>query len=161
SAGVSVYTPDQSKKAIESGMWDVIQIAVNLMDQRQLPAIELAKANGIGVIVRSALFKGILTDRGANLHPKLKSIQAHRDVYNELLDDNTRSLSDLATKFVMSLDGVSSVLVGIDKNEYLDKAMSICNSTQLSDEAVARAKQLAYPEPEILNLPVWDRNGWL
>ena len=159
--GVSVYTLEQSLIAINSGVWDVIQLPLNLMDQRQLPAIELAKANGIGVVVRSVLFMGILTDRGANLHPKLKFVQEHRDVYNELLDDNTKSLPDLAIKFVMSLDGVSSVLVGIDKDKYLDKTLSICDSMQLSNETIARAKQLAYPDPEFLNLPMWDRKGWL
>ena len=159
--GVSVYTLEQSLAAINSNVWDVIQLQFNLMDQRQFPAIELAKANGIGIITRSVLFMGILTDRGANLHPKLKFVQDHRNVYNELLDDNTKSLPDLATKFVMSLDGISSVLIGIDKNEYLDKALSLGDSLQLSNEIMARAKQLAYPQPEFLNLPVWDRNGWL
>lgn len=159
--GVSVYTVEQSIKAIQSGVWDVIQLAFNLMDQTQLPAIELAAQKGVGIVVRSVLFKGILTDRGNNLHAALKSVQEHRQKYNRLLNDRYKTLSELATKFVLSCEGVSSVLVGIDKPLYLEQALSVADGKSLDKETLTKAKQLAYPDPEFLNLPKWDRNGWL
>jgi aryl-alcohol dehydrogenase-like predicted oxidoreductase len=159
--GISVYTVEQSIKAIQSGVWDVIQLAFNLMDQTQLPAIELAAQKGVDIVVRSVLFKGILTDKGNNLHPELKSVQEHRQKYNQLICDDVKTLSELATKFVLSCEGVSSVLVGIDKPLYLEQALSVADGKSLDTETLTKAKQLAYPEPEFLNLPKWDRNGWL
>ena len=157
--GVSTYTVEETRIAIESGVWDVIQLAYNLMDQRQGELFNLAAQNGIGIVVRSVLFKGILTDRGRNLHPELKAVEQHRKIYNELLSKKTPDLSDLAIKFVLSSKEVSSVLVGIDKLEYLESAVADVN--YLDATAFRRAKQLAYPEPEFLNLPMWNRKGWL
>ena len=159
--GVSTYTVDQARKAIESGVWDVVQVAYNLMDQRQGEFFTLAREHGVGVVVRSVLFKGILTDRGRNLHPELKSVQQHRQAYNELLSDKVPTLSDLATKFVLSQKEVSSVLVGIDKDEYLDKALAVADGSYLDEKTLTKAKELAYPEPEFLDLHKWDVNGWL
>lgn len=159
--GISVYTPAQSLKAIESGVWDVIQLAFNLMNQEQLGAIDLAAAKGIGIVVRSILFKGILTDKGGRLHPALKSVQDYREKYMQLLNGRITNLSDLATKFVLSCEGVSSALVGIDKLEYLEKALMTADGHYLDEETLKKAKQLAYPDPDFLNLPVWERKGWL
>ena len=59
--GVSTYSVEETKRAIESGIWDVIQLAYNLMDQSQGGLFGLAEENGVGIMVRSVLFKGILT----------------------------------------------------------------------------------------------------
>lgn len=160
-AGISVYTAQEALKAVNSGNWDVIQLAFNLLDQTQLPAIELAASKGVGIVVRSVLFKGVLTDKGNNLHPALKEVQNHRKKYETLLGDEAKTLSELATKFVLSCKEVSSVLVGIDKLEYLEQALLVADGNYLSDEKLQKAKALAYPQPEFLNLPKWDRMGWL
>ena len=159
--GVSTYTVDQTRKAIESGIWDVVQLGYNLMDQRQGELFALAHKHGVGVVVRSVLFKGILTGRGDNLHPKLKSVQKYREVYDKLLSKQAPTLSELATKFVLSQKQVSSVLVGIDRREYLEQALAVANGRYLDDETLTKARELAYPEPEFLDLPKWDRLGWL
>lgn len=159
--GVSVYTLEQSLAAINSGMWDVIQLQFNLMDQQQLQAIEFAEKKRVGIVVRSALFKGILTGRGSNLHPELKPVQYHREKYQPLICENIKTLSELATKFILSIKGVTSVLIGIDRPEYLQSALDVANGKYLDEKTLGRAKQLAYPDPEFLNLPMWDRKGWL
>ena len=159
--GVSTYSVAETKKAIESGIWDVIQLAYNLMDQSQGEFFSLAEQNGVGIVVRSVLFKGILTDRGRNLHPELKAVENHREVYNELLSKEIPSLSDLATKFVLSHKAVSSVLVGIDKSQYLESALAVADGNYLNEKVLNRAKQLAYSAPEFLDLHKWDRKGWL
>lgn len=159
--GVSTYSIAETKKAIESGAWDMIQSPYNLMDQCQGTFFSLAEQSGVGIVVRSVLFKGILTDKGQNLHPELKAVEEHRELYNELLSKDIPTLSNLATKFVLSNKEVSSVLVGIDKPEYLDSALDMADGHYLDEMALKKAKQLAYPEPEFLDLPMWDRKGWL
>ena len=159
--GISVYTAEETIKAINSGNWDVIQLAFNLLDQRQLPAIALAASKGVGIVVRSVLFKGILTDKGKNLHPALKDVEAHRAKLMGLLGKSAATLPELATRFVLSCKGVSSVLVGIDKPEYLEQALAVANGTYLDEDTLQNAKNLAYPDPQFLDLPMWARKGWL
>ena len=159
--GVTTYSVAETKKAIESGIWDVIQLAYNLIDQRQGKLFSLAEQNGVGIVVRSVLLKGILTDRGRNLHPELKSVQKHREVYNELLGKDVPSLPDLATKFVLSQREVSSVLIGIDKPEYLQSALMAVAGNYPYKKILDRARELAYPDPDFLDLHKWDVKGWL
>lgn len=159
--GVSVYTVEESIAAVNSGVWDLVQLPFNLMDQRHGVVFDAALKKGVGIVVRSVLFKGVLTDKGDNLHPALNAVSQHRQKYNCLLNDKVPTLSKLATKFVLSQRGVSSVLVGIDKMEYLEDALDVIDGNYLDEAVLAKAKELAYPEPEFLDLPKWDRLGWL
>jgi len=70
-------------------------------------------------------------------------------------------LPTLAIKFALAFPEVSSVLVGIDKESYLLHALAACDGTMLDKRQIDAVKTLAYPEPEFINLPLWDRNGWL
>jgi len=159
--GVSTYGAIETQKAIESGNWDVIQVAYNLFDQQEAASFPMAAENGVGIMVRSVLFKGILTDRGRELNENLADVAAHREVYNELLSETGYTMSQLATKFVLSHKEVSSVLVGIDKMEYLDSAVAVADGDYLDEQALERARELGYPEPEELDLQLWDKMGWL
>ncbi|MDQ7949915.1 MAG: aldo/keto reductase, partial [Pedobacter sp.] len=117
--GVSVYVPSETEKAIHSGVWDVIQLPFNLMDQRHKMHFDLATDKGIAIVIRSVLMKGLLSDRGINLHPALKAVEDFIQNYQQLLNPDALDLPALATKFALSFDAVASVLVGIDKLEYL------------------------------------------
>jgi len=159
--GVSTYTSEETKKAIESGVWDVIQIPFNLMDQRQGAFFGPASEKGVGVVVRSVLLKGLLSDRGKGLHPALKEVENHIMSYNELLENSPYNLASLATKFALSFHEVSSILIGIDRMEYLTQSLEAANGFYLDEAKLTRAKQLSYPDPKFLNLPYWDKMNWL
>lgn len=158
--GISTYTPEETRVAIEKGIWDVIQLPFNLMDQRHGQFFDLAARHGVAIVVRSVLLKGILTDKGGNLHSELKSVALHRNRYADFLD-NTMRLSDLATKFVLAHRQVASVLLGIDRPEYLDSALQTVGGNSLDKNTVEKLQRLSYPDPDFLNLPAWDRKGWL
>jgi aryl-alcohol dehydrogenase-like predicted oxidoreductase len=159
--GVSTYGYNDTKKAVESGNWDVVQLAFNLMDQSCRELLPIAKEKGVGVMVRSVLMRGILTDKKFNFHEKLRAIKLQRQKYRELLDEQITSLSDFATKFVLSFPEVSAALVGIDRQEFLDKAVELADGNYMDSEQLAKAESLAWPDPDFLDLSVWDRNGWL
>lgn len=159
--GVSTYTPEETIKAIETGVWEVIQIPFNLMDQRQGALFDFASEKGVGIVARSVLLKGLLSDRGKDLHPALKEIENHIKSYDELLEDSSYNLSTLATKFALSFPEVSTILIGIDRMEYLTQSLEAANGIYLDKAKLSRAKQLSYPDPKFLNLPYWDKMNWL
>ena len=160
-AGVSTYTPEETKKAIDVGVWDMIQVPFNLMDQRQEAFFAVASEKGIGIVIRSVLLKGLLSDRGKGLHPALKKVEDHICCYNELLEGSAYDLSAMATKFALSFPEVSAILVGIDRMEYLNKSLEAANGDYLDCAKLSRARELAYPDPGFLNLPYWDKMNWL
>ncbi|HEY0668117.1 MAG TPA: aldo/keto reductase [Sphingobacteriaceae bacterium] len=160
SVGASTYAAEETKRAIEKG-WEVIQCPFNLMDQRQQQNFQLATETGVGIVIRSVLMKGLLSDKGRGLHHALQDVENHIKKYQELLKDDIQEISTLATKFALSFKEVSSVLVGIDRSEYLDKALSAVSGKLLNESDLYKAKSLAYPDPNFLDLPKWDRLGWL
>lgn len=161
STGASTYTTAQTEKAIEIGIWDVIQLPFNLMDQRQASTFDMAAEAGIGIVIRSVLFKGILSKRGRNLHPALKDVEEHVKNYEQLLTSSITDLPALATKFALSFEEVSSILVGIDRLEYLEQSLESANGNYLDLNNLSKARELQYPDPTFLDLPKWDKMGWL
>ena len=138
--GISTYTVEETKKAIDLGIWDVIQLPFNLMDQRQASLFEQAQQKGVGIVVRSILLKGLLSDRGKNLHPALKDVENHIEKMGDLLDRSKISLPELAIKFGLSFPEVSAVLVGLDKIDYLKQALKAANGAYFNEEVLERAK---------------------
>ncbi|WP_316814379.1 aldo/keto reductase [Pedobacter heparinus] len=158
--GSSTYSEEETRVSIEKG-WDLIQLPFNLMDQRQASNFKLAETSGAGIVIRSVLMKGVLSDKGRNLHPALYNVESHIEKYKKLLSEGIQELSSLATKFALSFSGISAVLVGIDRPAYLDKAIQTVSGKLLNQDELESATLLAYPDPEFLDLPKWDRLGWL
>lgn len=159
--GLSTYGPEQTKKVIDSGNWDIVQLALNMMDQQNAELLTIAEEKSIGVMGRSVLLKGVLTDKGGQLHEKLRPVQEHRERYLELLSPDWPRISDLATKFVLSHKQISSVLVGMDRLDHLRQVLQVADGRYLDAETLAKVKALAYPDPEFLDMNKWALNGWL
>ena len=159
--GVSTYTVAETALVIDQGIWDVIQLSFNLMDQRQGRLFERAQKNGVGLMVRSVLLKGVLSDKGRNLHPALQGVEAHRQVYQESLDEQKLTLSSLAIKFALSFSAVSAILVGIDRMSYLQQALTTVDGFYFQGEVLSRLQRLGFPDPEFIDLRRWDQMGWL
>jgi aryl-alcohol dehydrogenase-like predicted oxidoreductase len=161
STGVSTYSVEETQKAVEVGVWDVIQLPFNLMDQRQSTAFAAAAEKGVGIVVRSVLLKGLLTSKGQQLHPALKAVENHIRQFDELVATGFPDLSTLAIRFATSFPEISAMLVGIDKLDYLNQSLAAVDGPYLDFRTMERAKSLAYPDPRFLDLPYWDRMGWL
>lgn len=159
--GVSVYSPEETAMAVDSGHWDVIQLPFNLMNQSHGAHFTKAREKGVGIVVRSVLLKGLLSDRGQNLHPALHQVEQYIGRYRQFTGGDYPDLPALATRFVLSFGEVSSVLIGIDKMEYLSTALTIAGYPGLGAALHEQLVKLAYPDPDFLNLHHWDKMGWL
>ncbi len=161
SIGLSVYTGEETEKAIQSDVWDVIQLPIHLMDQRHSEHFTAARQRNIALVARSVLFKGILTDRGRDLHPALASVIKHREKCTAFLGKDVPSLSQLATKFVLSFPEITSVLVGIDRADYLHAAVEVADGGYFDESRMSLLRKLQYPDPDFLDLTEWRKKGWL
>jgi len=159
--GVSVYKVEETTKAIQADIWDAIQLPFNLMDQSHGSCFQDAEDKGIGVIVRSVLMRGILTERKFTMDKALKEVENHLEAYRTIAKAHFDNFPEYATKFALKYPQVSSVLVGIDKEEYLYASLRNLEGRELSDELFVWSKNMQYPDPSFLNLAEWDRKGWL
>ncbi len=159
--GASTYSVSETKKCIDSGHWDVVQLPFNLMDQSQGETFTLAHEKGVGIVVRSVLFKGILSNKGRHLHTALKDVERHVQLYKDFGTEHSFDIVTLAIKFALSYRQISSVLVGIDRLEYLKKAIAVADGNYLDKNTLEQLKTLRYPDPFFLDLKKWDKEGWL
>lgn len=159
--GVSTYTLEESKIAIQAGMWDIIQLPFNLLDQQQKEIFLLAKQKGIGIVVRSVLLKGLLNGSFKSPPAPLEGVAKHIKKYDIFLGSIIPDLPTLAIKFALSFDEVGSVLVGLDKPEYLMQAVNAAITDELKADMKKALQLLSFPEPDFLNLHQWNLSGWL
>ena len=86
--GASVYGEPAALAAIRSGRVDVLQIALNLLDQRMLTTVlPDARKNNVGIVARSAFLKGALTDRARLLPDGLRGLSEASDRMREALGE--------------------------------------------------------------------------
>lgn len=159
--GVSVYKDVETGMAVDAGVWDVIQLPYNLMDQSHGSHFKNAQSKDIGLIVRSVLMRGMLTDRTFQMHEALRNVERYLEAYRDVANAHFASFPAYAVKFALKNLEVSSVLVGIDKDAYLDACVDYLAGTELSDEVFEQSKRMRYPDPSFLNLAEWDKKGWL
>jgi len=119
-AGASTYGEEAARAAITAPWCETLQLAYNLLDQQPASAlVDAARAAGKGVIVRSALLKGVLATASAALPAPLRPLASALDRAVEGAAALSPSLADTALRFVLSDPRVDTVLVGIDRPEYL------------------------------------------
>ena len=159
--GASTQTFEETELAIGQGIWDVIQLPFNMVDQRQKELFPKAYEKGIGLVIRSVLLKGLLSDRGKNLHPALADVEKHLARYDSLLKDESYPLSTLAVKYVLSFPEISAALVGIDSLSYLYQSIDAADGRYLDENKLKQAEKLAYPDPAFIDLPYWSKMNWL
>lgn len=155
--GASTYTTEESKICIDSEVWQVIQVPFNLLDQQQRKIFSQAKDKGMGLIIRSVLFRGFLTGKAFELPAPLKEVATHLHRFNTLTEDPI----SLAMKFILSYPEVSSMLVGIDQMVHLTTAITVADNHYFDKDFLGKLESMAYPDPAFLNFSHWVKNGWL
>lgn len=133
--GASVYSVKDAITAIKKGFFDVIQIALSILDQRMLDGVmPLINNSGIGVIGRSAYFRGMLTSKIGYLDDDWRFLKdAVGAIKNKFNTNNWDDLSKLALKFCLSTKGIDSVLVGIRAIDELEFAVDTEKEESLSE----------------------------
>jgi predicted aldo/keto reductase-like oxidoreductase len=105
-------------RQIEAGCFDAVDINFNFADdQGKTKVLPTAKAGGLGVITREAFMKGELFKMGGEVG----------------LTDRRR-LSQIALKWNLSHEEVTTVVVGTGNPAHLREHLSVLNNLELTDE---------------------------
>ena len=101
--GASVYGEEAALAAIADGGYDCLQIAYSILDRRpESRVFEAAERSGVGLVARSVLLKGALTERSRLLPDALSNLKAAVDRMRALAAREKISLPELAYRYVLS-----------------------------------------------------------
>lgn len=155
--GGSFYGAELPVQALGYDLFDVIQVTYSVFDQRLADhVLPLAQAKNIGVMVRSVLLKGALTERADYLPDHLDALRRRSRHYRQLVTEAGQGLTpaQVAIAFALAHPQISSVLVGIRSIEELTENLPALTTT-LPASLLAQLYALRVDEEKLINPGLW------
>ena len=114
--GVSVYTSEQIDSILERYTINIIQLPINVLDQRLIINGYLAKCKKMGIEIhaRSVFLQGLLLMNPDLLHPFFEPIKEHLKMYHAFINEKGLTPIEAALSFVLSLGEVAYIIVGVN-----------------------------------------------
>lgn len=138
--GVSVYDPAEAEALVARFPIEIVQLPLNVLDQRSIRsgALERLASNGVIIHARSALLQGLLLMRPDELPPTLRRAgPALERWHTACVAADVKPLA-AALGFVLSVPGVSGTVFGVHSREHLAQCVAaIQQSVRLSWEVLA------------------------
>jgi len=154
--GATVYTEAEALAAVRAGAFDLIQVPFNVLDRGMASRVfPEARAAGVGVVVRSVFLKGVLTPKAQWLPAELMPLRRAAARLVKETAGSWETLPELAVRYCLGVDGISSVLIGPRTEKELLQALEAAGRGPLGAEVRARAEQVQVDNPAYLNPATW------
>ena len=130
--GVSVYEPEEALQVVQSGIWDMIQIPYNVLDQRldETDFFELAKKNHVKVFARSAFLQGLLLMAPEHLPSHLQKAGPYIEKFRRIVAKNHYTPEEGAMLYSYCHPGIDYVVFGVDTEEQLIRNIEVCEKAE-------------------------------
>jgi 1-deoxyxylulose-5-phosphate synthase len=163
--GASTYGEEAplAALAVQDGGYDTLQVAYNLADRTlEEQVLPLAEQQGVGIIVRSVLLRGVLTHRYTLLPDQLAELRSAIAQLSHLADTEACSLPEMAYRFVLAHPAVTTALVGTARTEELEAALVFAGRQPLPPALIAAIRQVMVNDRNQLNPGTWpsDMGEW-
>ena len=123
--GVSAYDKAEIDAVMNRWRPDVVQVPVNLLDQRLIKdgTLQRLADAGIEVHARSVFLQGVLLTEPALLPRYFDPIKPHLQAYRTWLAEHQASPISAALSFVEAQDSVGTALVGVQSVQQLNECL--------------------------------------
>ena len=130
--GVSVYEPGEALSVVQSGVWDMVQIPYNVLDQRLDATVffEMAKKNHVKVFARSAFLQGLLLMDPEQLPPHLEIAKPYIEKFRHITEKNHFTVEAGALLYSYCHPGIDYVVFGVDTEMQLVQNLKICGQSE-------------------------------
>jgi len=140
--GVSVYNSQQIDYVLDNFSIDLIQLPINILDQRLINDESLVKLkkHNVEIHARSALLQGLLLMSINAIPSWFEPIKDTLKLFHEEAKKQNLTKLQLALGFVQSLTEIDKVVVGVDSlqqlREIIDASSVKVNTAELSNIAI-------------------------
>lgn len=124
--GVSVYTANTARKIIDQYPIDIIQVPLNILDQRMVNSgmLNILKNKGIEIHVRSAFLQGVVLAKQKELPKHFNLIHAQLTYLEEVSRKTGKSKLAIALNYLKSISEIDKILIGILNVSQLQECIS-------------------------------------
>jgi aryl-alcohol dehydrogenase-like predicted oxidoreductase len=154
--GVSVYDTDIAEAIQARFPMDLVQLPMNVLDQRPLHSGGLARlaAAGVRVHVRSAFLQGLLLADPATLDAHFTGVVPLLERFRQCAADAGISPAHAALHFLLGNADIDRVIVGVESVAHLDQLFADFPPPAALDYA-----GFGIDQPEILNPALWPQTS--
>ncbi len=155
--GGSTYGAELPLAALATGVFDMLQVTYSVLDQRLAERVFPAAAEqGVGVLARSILLKGALTDRSDFLPERLAPLRERARVFRTLVEESGLGLSPVqaAIAFGLAQPQIHAVLIGVRSEWELHEDLGAL-AVALPDDLLAKLRALRLDDDALLNPSTW------
>lgn len=147
--GISSIRPNVIREYIEKSKIASVMMQYSILDRRpEEESLPLLQKNGVGVVTRGPLTKGLLSNKMLNnasekgyLDYSLEELQETIPLLREKIADS-RSMTEVALQYNLANPAVSSVIAGASKVEQIRENAKAVRADPLSDEELAIIKAI-------------------
>ncbi len=155
--GASGYGTEYPFLALETDVFDVLQVPYSVLDQRlNDEVIPMAEQKGVGIVSRSILLKGALTPKADHLPDRLETLRSHSRRFRDLVEASELELTpvQVAIAFGLAHPKISTVLVGVRTEQELGENLKAAECS-LAEDLLASLRELRLNDPDLLNPGTW------
>lgn len=155
--GGSFYGAALPEQALQRNLFDVIQVTYSVLDQRITDRVlPLAHEHNVGVMVRSVLLKGALTERADHLPEHLAVLRSLSRDFRHLVEHYAPQLTpaQAALAFALAHPQIHSALVGVRTAEELESNIAAATAT-LVPELLRDLTGMRVDDETLLNPGTW------
>lgn len=155
--GISVYTLEEFDKSVKLGIFQVIQIPLNLLDRRFNSQIRsVCKDRGIELIARSIFLQGLLTFSHTNLPHQFSFVKPQFLELERIANEESISLPELALRWILSQIHLDGLIVGIESVQQLEEIIKIAKNGKLREKVLSEIETV-----EVDNVTLLDPRTWM
>lgn len=155
--GVSVYTPDEFRTALNENTIDIIQAPFNVLDRRLLESGLLERAADLGkkVFLRSVYLQGLLLMEPSDLPPTMTYATQTIEGWRSLCKKYTLSPLQAALGFVRTVAPDTGVVIGCETLAQMDENLAAIHMSELDPDFLTEVESLRVDDPRTFDPSTW------
>jgi aryl-alcohol dehydrogenase-like predicted oxidoreductase len=155
--GASCYGEPVPLAVLREPSFRALQVPFNLLDQglntNLFPA---AAAQNVGIFVRSAYLRGVLTQQIDSIPERLAPLKSRAGQALTVLRQEVGGLAEAALRFCLSFKAISSVVIGVKTVAELEANLADASRGVLPDEFMPQLQALSFGDDPIVDPRNWQ-----
>lgn len=159
--GVSIYNESQIKFLLENFELDLVQLSINIFDQRLVKSDVLCdlRKKGIEIYGRSIFLQGLIFVDEKSLPPSLLGAIPYIKRLGEISSQLGMTKEEIALLFVNSISEIDKIVLGVEKIEQLKRSIDAFNRVRTFNKSkdIIPFNSFSIKDENIINPARWGR----
>jgi len=158
--GISAYNPSEIEASLNFKEIKVIQVPINIWDQRLIRngLLKRLKKNGYTIFSRSIYLQGLFFIQPKNLPDNLKIAKEYLIKLRNLSKEYNLDIDKLAFLFVRDISEITSMVIGAEKIEQVMRNLKLLEEKPLSNQIrQIILKEFSELPDKVINPSYWNK----